>query len=85
MSRGPGKIDRIIAALFAAEPDNAFMLHELLGHVYPDVEYYEKKHRVAVLRAAKRHRISLRDAAKFKAGSWSSSPRTTCSRVQCRT
>jgi hypothetical protein len=54
MSRGPGKIDRVIAALFAAEPDNAFMLYELLCAVYPDVDYYEKKHRVAVLRAAKR-------------------------------
>jgi hypothetical protein len=54
MSRGPGKIDRVISARFAAEPDNAFTLNALLCRVYPDVEYYDKKHRVAVLRAAKR-------------------------------
>jgi hypothetical protein len=56
MSKGPGKIDRIIAAAFAAEPNNAFTMDELLRRVYPGIETFEKKHRVAVIRAAKKRR-----------------------------
>jgi len=52
MSRGPGKIERIIRAVFAAEPDNAFTTEDLCDRAYPGVNRIEKKHRVAVLRAA---------------------------------
>ena len=52
MSRGPGRIEQAIAALLDAEPDNAFTTEELCERVYPGVNRVEKKHRVAVLRAA---------------------------------
>jgi hypothetical protein len=52
MSRGPGQVQRAIMAAFAAEPDNAFLLCELCERVYPGVNRIEKKHRVAVARAA---------------------------------
>jgi Xaa-Pro aminopeptidase len=51
MSRGPGKIERAIRALFDAHPDEAFVTDELAEHCYPGVTI-ERKHRVAVLRAA---------------------------------
>ena len=53
MSRGPGKVERAIEALFAKEPDNAFTTNELSARVYSGVDSIEKKHRVAVVRAAK--------------------------------
>jgi hypothetical protein len=40
-------------AAFAAEPDNAFLLSELCERIYPRINRVEKKHRVAVARAAK--------------------------------
>jgi hypothetical protein len=52
MSKGPGRVERIIEAVFAAEPDNAFTIEDLCDRVYPG-EPIEKKHRVSVLRAAK--------------------------------
>jgi hypothetical protein len=56
MSKGPGRVQRIIAAAFAAEPDNAFTTTELCERVYPDENdpWFEKKHRIAVVRAAKK-------------------------------
>jgi len=51
MSRGPGRIERAIEAVLAAEPDNAFTTADLCLRVYPDAEQIEKRHRVAVLRA----------------------------------
>ena len=58
MSRGPGRIERAIASAFAAEPDNAFTIGDLCIRVYPEIArgfaLPEKKHRVAVLRAAKK-------------------------------
>jgi hypothetical protein len=54
MSRGPGKIQRAIEAVFEAEPDNAFLLSELCERVYTGRNRVEKKHRVAVARAAKK-------------------------------
>jgi hypothetical protein len=51
MSRGPGRVERAIRALFDAHPDEAFVTDELCEHCYPGVTI-EKKHRVAVLRAA---------------------------------
>jgi hypothetical protein len=53
MNKGPGRVEQIIEAVFAAEPDNAFTIEDLCDRVYPG-ELIEKKHRVSVLRAAKR-------------------------------
>ena len=52
MSRGPGRIERAIRALFDAHPDLAFVTDELAEHCYPDAGTIERKHQVAVLRAA---------------------------------
>ena len=52
MSKGPGRVEQIIEAVFASEPDNAFTIEDLCERVYPG-EPIEKKHRVSVLRAAK--------------------------------
>lgn len=52
MSRGPGRIERAIRALFDASPDLAFVTDELVEHCYPDAKPIERKHQVAVLRAA---------------------------------
>ena len=52
MSRGPGRIERAIVAILDAEPDNAFTTEDLCDRVYSGVNRVEKKHRVAVLRAA---------------------------------
>src|SRR5215831_5653678 len=53
MSRGLGHVQRAIVAYFEVEPDNAFLLSELCERVYHGVNRIEKKHRVAVARAAK--------------------------------
>src|SRR5262249_14704689 len=52
MSRGPGRIQRAIMAVFEAEPDNGFLLSELCERVYRGINRVEKKHRGAVARAA---------------------------------
>ena len=54
MSKGPGRIERTIAAILDSEADNAFTTEDLCERVYPGVNRAEKKHRVAVLRAANR-------------------------------
>jgi hypothetical protein len=54
MSRGPGRIERAIASILDADPDNAFTTEELCERVYHGVNRVEKKHGVAVLRAAYR-------------------------------
>src|SRR5262245_59130288 len=56
MSKGPGRIQRAISAAFEAEPDNAFTTLELCEHAYPDDDGpgWKTKHRIAVLRAAKK-------------------------------
>ena len=60
MSKGPGKIERAIRALFDANPNRAFITDELVEHCYPEAAHYiEKKHTVAVLRAA--HKVISRD------------------------
>jgi hypothetical protein len=46
-------VQRVILAVFAAEPDNAFLLSQLCEQVYPGCNRIEKKHRIAVARAAK--------------------------------
>ena len=52
MSRGPGRIERAIAAVLDGEANNAFTTEDLCERVYSGVNRVEKKHRVAVLRAA---------------------------------
>jgi hypothetical protein len=59
MSKGPGRIERAIQAIFANEPDNAFTIYELVERVYSDIEfptygnitYFNRKYLVAVRRA----------------------------------
>ena len=51
MSRGPGRIERAIRALFDANPDAAFTTDDLCRACYP-ARRVEHKHRVAVWRAA---------------------------------
>jgi hypothetical protein len=53
VSRGPGRIERAIRALFDAHSDEAFTTDELCEHCYPDARPIERKHQVAVLRAAR--------------------------------
>jgi hypothetical protein len=65
MSRGPGRIERAITALFAAEPDGAFTVAELALRIYPECaersrdpdwlgfQCHFKEHEVAILRAVK--------------------------------
>ena len=52
MSRGPGRIERDIQALFTDQAHRSFSTDELVEAVYRGVNRVEKKHRVAVLRAA---------------------------------
>ena len=54
MSRGPGRIERAIKAAFDAEPTRVFTTEHLCARVYPGVDAIEKKHRVSLIRAAKR-------------------------------
>jgi hypothetical protein len=51
LSKGPGQIQRAIRELLDAHPNEAFTTDELCECCYPGV-VIEKKHRVAVLRAA---------------------------------
>jgi hypothetical protein len=52
MSKGPGHIERTVAALFTNNPTSTYSTSELVAAVYPGRNRIEKKHRVAVLRAA---------------------------------
>ena len=54
MSRGPGKIERAVETVFDTEPDNAFTTEDLCDRVYLGVNRIERKHRVSVVRAAKK-------------------------------
>src|SRR4051794_41073612 len=51
MSKGPGKVQRAIAVAFTTD-DAAFLTVELCEIVYPGVPI-EKRHRIALARAAK--------------------------------
>jgi hypothetical protein len=53
MSRGPGRVERAIEAVFDTERDNAFTLEDLGERVYPGVDRIEKKHRAVIARAAR--------------------------------
>src|SRR6516225_8424146 len=52
MSRGPGRIEHMIEALFTSAPSRTFSTDELVEAVYRGVNRIEKKRRVGVLRAA---------------------------------
>ena len=54
VSRGPGRVERAIEAAFLASPDAAFSVAELGGIAYPGLNRVEKRHRVAIIRAADR-------------------------------
>jgi len=54
MSRGPGRVERAIKAAFDAEPTRVFTTEYLCTHVYAGAIKIEKKHRVSLIRAAKR-------------------------------
>lgn len=54
MSRGPGRVERAIKAAFEAEPTRVFTTEYLCAHVYAGATKIEKKHRVSLIRAAKR-------------------------------
>ncbi|GEP06632.1 hypothetical protein [Methylobacterium oxalidis] len=54
MRPGSGKIQRAVLAAFEAETDNAFTSQELIERAYPGLGRIEKKHRVAMSRAAKK-------------------------------
>ncbi len=54
MSRGPGRVERAIKAAFDAEPTRVFTTEYLCTHVYAGTLKIEKKHRVSLIRAAKR-------------------------------
>lgn len=51
MSRGPGRVQQAIQAIFASAPRSTFTVEDLAGLIYPGSPV-EKKHRVAILRAA---------------------------------
>lgn len=59
MSRGPGKIERSLAALLSANHTDAFTTDELCMACFPDVSCIEKKHRVSVLRAMQKVQNNL--------------------------
>lgn len=54
MSKGPGRIERLIEGSFRANPDQAPTTEELAELVFPGANRIEKKHRVSVLRAGKK-------------------------------
>jgi hypothetical protein len=54
MSRGPGRIERALRALFDASPDRAFCTFDLVSECFPDVGLIERKHEGSTLRAARK-------------------------------
>jgi hypothetical protein len=51
MSKGPGRIERAIQAIFNKEPDNALTIDELVLRIYSCDRQIERKQSVAVRRA----------------------------------
>ena len=56
--RSEKNAERTIKAVFAAEPDDVFTTEELCRKVYPRIKQVQKKHRVAVIRAAKKLQLN---------------------------
>lgn len=54
MSRGPGKIERAVEALFLENPRRSFTGEEVALACYQGINRPEKKHRVSTLRAVKK-------------------------------
>jgi hypothetical protein len=54
MSKGPGRVQRAISALIAAEPDGAWSYEELCGLIYPEARPVTRAQLGAVGRALKR-------------------------------
>ncbi len=52
MSKGPGRVERAITNAFTNNPSKTFSTGDLGPIAYPGVNRIEKKHRVAILRAA---------------------------------
>ena len=61
MSKGPGRVERAIEALFKSKPNDAFATWELCWRVYPNIARLERTHKVAVTRAAKKVCARLSD------------------------
>jgi hypothetical protein len=56
LSRGPGRVERAIEAVFRKYPQESFTTDQLVMVAYPQLRSFseiEKKHRVAVLRATR--------------------------------
>lgn len=51
MSRGAGRVQRIIEEAFSV-PEKSYTLLDLFRYAYPEAECLEKKHQVAIKRAA---------------------------------
>jgi hypothetical protein len=61
MSRGPGRVERILIAKLERDPLHAFSVDELCRYAFPRSRQRLKKHRVSVIRAVKnvtRHRLT---------------------------
>ena len=54
MSRGPGHVERAIALAFKAEPMRVFTTEDLCRQVYQHLPVIKKKHRVSLIRAARK-------------------------------
>lgn len=54
MSRGPGRVERAIALAFKAEPMRVFTTEDLCRQVYKHLPEIKKKHRVSLIRAARK-------------------------------
>ena len=52
MSKGPGKRQAAIEAVFTSEHDDIFSLDDLVAIAFPGLNRVEKKHRVATARSA---------------------------------
>ena len=59
MSRGPGAIQRAIAETFKSHPTEVFTHADLAAIAYPGIDQIERKHLVAVGRAARQ--VCLKD------------------------
>ena len=66
MSKGPGRVERAIEALFKSKPNDAFATWELCWRVYPNIGKLERTHKVAVTRAAKKVCARLPDWQSMK-------------------
>lgn len=69
MSRGPGHVECTIATLFTNNPSATFSTNELVAAVYQE-DGPEKKHRVAVLRAAAKVAARLGCWEQWKCERW---------------